>query len=126
MRFLAMLALAAWAGALATHGGLSAPMAGYHAFNEAFYLDLVTRYQQLGLLSPWHAVATEQSTALPRATSLLLLLPANPMVLGRMLSVAAAILTAAVVFSLGRRLYGTLAGLDWSRHSDGVDAGRGL
>ena len=98
------------AGFLVRVPGLGGPIVGYHAFNEAYYVSNAVRDLHLSPLSPWLTLALNP----PLYTSLLsgVMWVFGPTILtGRVLSVVATLGTAVAVFFLGRRLYGTTAGL---------------
>lgn len=108
----AALGLVLAAGAALRLLWISAPVAGYHAFNEAFYLDIVARYREMGLFAPWVAPLDLNNPPLyPFLLRLFSAIPGDAVVLGRLFSVLAALATVAAVFVLGRRLYGSVAGV---------------
>lgn len=92
--------------------GLGDPVAGYHSFNEAFYLGIARRYLSMGLAAPWIAPLELNNPPLfPFLLRVAMSVFGTGVGVGRALSVAAALGATAAVFALGRRLYGTVAGL---------------
>jgi 4-amino-4-deoxy-L-arabinose transferase-like glycosyltransferase len=100
------------AGLLVRIPGLGAPIVGYHSFNEAFYLDIASRYLHMNLLVPWTAPLEPNNPPFYPFLLRVVMSVFGPSVLtARALSTAAALGTAIVVFLLGKRLYGVVAGL---------------
>jgi hypothetical protein len=92
--------------------GIGGPIAGYHAFNEAFYVDIARRYLRLGILAPWFASLEPNNPPLYPFLLRLVFSAFGPSILvARALSTAAALATVAAIYALGKRLYGVAAGL---------------
>lgn len=107
-----VLALVVLAGLAVRCIGVGEPVAGYHAFNEGFYLDLAKQYAAKGLLSPLTApIDTFNPPVYPFLLALVTSVAGTAVATARILSVLAALATSVSLFFLGRRLYGEVAGL---------------
>ena len=107
-----VLATIVLAGLVIRIPGIGGPIAGYHAFNEAFYVDIARRYLHVGILAPWLSSLEPNNPPLYPFMLRLAFSTFGPTILvARALSTAAALAAVVAIYALGKRLYGVAAGL---------------